>query len=587
MNLIAESKPESSKSSKKRRTPYVQIFALGGLDEIGKNMYAVQYGREIIVIDAGVKFPGPDMPGVDYIIPNIRYLVENKDMVKAIILTHGHEDHIGGLPFVLQQLKVPIYGASLTIGFVRAKLEEHHLAKSTELNIIDEDSTIRFGAMSVEFFRTHHSIPDSLGIVVKTPQGNIVHTGDFKFDMTPVDKPTDWGRLAQIGKDGVLALLADSTNSEKPGYTPSEKTVGNAIKEAFRGCRGRILFATFASNVHRLQQVVEAAEESGRRIAIIGRSMERAFRIGQELGYIRPGKETLIDVNQIDRHPDHSICIICTGSQGEPNAALTRIANGSHQKVAIYPDDTIMFSASPIPGNTQNVNRSIDRLLRAGAEVISGSIMDIHASGHGCREDLKLMHSFLRPTYFMPIHGEHRMLVTHGMLAEEIGLARENIFVMDNGQTLNVSRRMARLGKPVHAGAVLVKGGTISEWESSVTEERRQLADSGVIIVNVVVDSSQNKLLAGPDLVTRGFIYVREAGDIIAHATRVLKRSMAKLQKKDKFHRRGWEESISKTLSSYFETTMGRSPLVLPVLMDVKGKREAAKEPKETVTEAK
>jgi ribonuclease J len=578
MNPLTELKPEAATAaprSKKKRTPYVKVFALGGLDEIGKNMYAVQYGREIIVIDAGVKFPGPDMPGVDYIIPNIRYLIENRDMVKAIILTHGHEDHIGALPYVLQQLKVPIYGASLTVGFVRAKLEEHHLAKSTDLQLVDEHSVIKFNSMSVEFFRTHHSIPDSLGVVIQTPQGNIVHTGDFKFDMTPVDKPTDWGRLAEIGRKGVLCLLADSTNSEKPGFTPSEKTVGKAIREKFEGCNGRILFATFASNVHRLQQVVEAADATGRKIAIIGRSMERAFRIGMELGYIRPPKDMLIDVNQIDRYPDIGVCIVCTGSQGEPNAALTRIANGSHQKVAVYPEDTIMFSASPIPGNTQNVNRSIDKLLRAGAEVISGSIMDIHASGHGCREDLKLMHSFIRPTYFMPIHGEHRMLVHHAQLAEELGMKRDNIFVMDIGQTLNVSRKMARLGKPLTAGAVLVKGGTISEWESEITEERRQLADSGVIIVNVVVDASQNKLLAGPDMVTRGFIYVREAGDIISQATRVLKRSMAKLQKKEKFHRRGWEESITKTLSSYFETTMGRSPLILPVLMDVK------KEPKE------
>jgi len=564
-------KPEGKFEGKPRnkRTPYAKIFALGGLDEIGKNMYAVQYGREIIVIDAGVKFPGPDLPGVDYIIPDVSYLVEHKDMVKGIFLTHGHEDHIGALPYILQQINVPIYGAALTIGFVRAKLEEHRLDKSTEMHVVDEHSVIKFKQVSVEFFRTYHSIPDSLGIVVQTPQGNIVHTGDFKFDTTPVDQAISWARMAEIGRKGVLALLADSTNSEKPGFTPSEKAVGDAIKEQFLNCRGRILFATFASNVHRLQQVVEAADLTGRKLAIIGRSMERAFRIGQELGYIRPPKDMIIDVNAIDRYPDNQICIVCTGSQGEPNAALTRIANGSHQKVAIYPDDTIMFSASPIPGNTQNVNRSIDRLLRAGAEVISGSIMDIHASGHGCREDLKLMHSFMKPTYFMPIHGEHRMLVHHAQLAEELGMDRRNIFVMDIGQTLNVSKRMARLGRPIPAGPIYVKGGSMSEWESAITDERRQLADSGVIIVNVVVDASQNKMLAGPDMVTRGFIYVREAGDIIAQATRVLKRSIAKLQKKEKFHRKGWEDSITKTLSSYFETTMGRSPLILPVLMDV------------------
>ncbi|WP_233531196.1 ribonuclease J [Paenibacillus alkalitolerans] len=568
--------PENNMPNK--RTSYVKIFALGGLDEIGKNMYAVQFGHEIIVIDSGVKFPGPDMPGVDYIIPNIRYLVEHQEMVKAIILTHGHEDHIGGLPFVLQQLNVPIYGASLTIGFVRAKLEEHGLLNQTQLHIVNEDSTISFNKMTVQFFRTHHSIPDSLGIVVQTPQGNIVHTGDFKFDFTPVDKQTDWSRLAEIGRQGVLALLADSTNSEKPGFTPSERTVGNSIRDTFRNCGGRILFATFASNVHRLQQVVEAAEETGRKIAIIGRSMERAFRIGQELGYIRPAKEMIIDMDKIDQYPDNSIVIVCTGSQGEPNAALTRIANGSHKYVSVYPGDTVIFSSSPIPGNTQNVNRSIDRLLRSGAEVISGSIFDIHASGHGCREDLKLMHAFMKPTYFMPIHGEHRMLVQHAQLAEGMGLERKNIFVMDNGQTLTVSKHMAKVGKTITAGNILVKGKMMNEWESTVMEERKRLSGGGVMIVNLVVDSSRNKLLAGPDLVTRGFIYVREAGDTISHATKLIKRTIAKLEKREKFDRKLWDDQIVNTLSAYTEGSMGRSPLILPVIMDVvpKEKRSAS-----------
>jgi ribonuclease J len=366
-----------------------------------------------------------------------------------------------------------------------------------------------------------------------------------------------------------LALLADSTNSERPGYTPSERTVGKAIRETFEQCEGRILFATFASNVHRLQQVVEAAEQCGRKIAIIGRSMERAFRIGQELEYIRPVKEMLIDISKIDHYPDNSVVIVCTGSQGEPNAALTRIANGSHKHVAIYPGDTVIFSSSPIPGNTQNVNRSIDRLLRAGAKVMSGSILDIHASGHGCREDLKLMHSFMRPTYFMPIHGEHRMLVQHAQLAEQVGMERSHIFVMDNGQTLNVSKRMAKLGKPITAGEILVKGSTISEWESAVMEERKILSGSGVMIVNLVVDSSLNKLLAGPDLVTRGFIYVREASDMINHATRLLKRAVGRLEKQERYNKKTWEDQLIHTLSSYTESTTGRSPLILPVIMDV------------------
>ncbi len=558
----------------RRKAPYVKVFALGGLAEIGKNMYAVQYGREIIVIDAGVKFPGPDMPGVDYIIPDISYLLEHRDMVKAIVLTHGHEDHIGGLPFVLQQLNVPIYGAKLTVGFVRAKLEEHHLLRQTELHIVDEHSSIPLGSMTVEFFRTHHSIPDSLGVVIQTPQGTIVHTGDFKFDLTPVDQPADWARMAEIGQKGVLCLLADSTNSEKPGFTPSERMVGNTIKDTFERCKGRILFATFASNVHRLQQVVEAAEATNRKICIIGRSMERAFRIGQELGYIRGPKDLFIDVNRIDRYPDQGICIVCTGSQGEPNAALTRIASGSHSKVSVYPGDTVIFSSSPIPGNTNNVNRSIDRLMRANAHVIAGSIMDIHASGHGCREDLKLMHAFMKPTYFMPIHGEHRMLVTHGQLAEELGMKRKNIFVMDIGQTLNVSKRMARLGKSVKAGELLVKGSKISEWENAVMEERKHLSDSGIMIVNVVVDSAENKLLAGPDLVTRGFVYVREAGDTIQRVTRMLKRTLAKLQKKETFDKKAWNDQIVHSLSSYVETSMGRSPLILPVIMDIREKEQ-------------
>jgi ribonuclease J len=549
--------------------PAVKIFALGGLNEIGKNMYAVQCGREILIVDSGVKFPGADMPGVDYIIPNIEYLLEHRDQVKAIILTHGHEDHIGALPFVLQQIQVPIYGAALTIGFVRAKLEEHGLLRNTELHLIHEDSELQFHRMSVQFFRTHHSIPDSLGVVIETPQGTVVHTGDFKFDFTPVDKPYDYGRLAEIGKKGVLVLLADSTNSEKPGYTPSERTVGEAILETFTECKGRILFATFASNVHRLQQVVEAAAVTGRKVAVIGRSMERAFRVGQELNYIRNAKDLIIDVNRINQFPDNQIVIVCTGSQGEPNAALTRIASGSHQKVSIYPGDTVIFSSSPIPGNAENVNRSIDRLLRAGADIVAGSIMDIHASGHGCQEDLKLMHAFLKPKYFMPIHGEYRMLYKHAELAVETGMPRENIFIMDIGQVLHVTHNTARIGKKIEAGSIYVKASTISHTESSLVEERKKLSESGVVIVNLVVDPQRNMLLAGPDLVTRGFVYVRESSDLVNRAAKVLAKKMTKLLKQETFQRAAWENTIVSTLASYFEKTMDRSPLILPVVMEV------------------
>ncbi len=555
------------KKPKKRyyRKPTVKIFALGGLDEIGKNMYGIQYGKEIIVIDAGIKFPDADMPGVDYIIPNFQYLKDNQHMLKGIFLTHGHEDHIGGLPYVLRDVSAPIYGAALTIGFVKTKLEEHGLLGNTEMHIINETSVVQLRQLKVSFFRTHHSIPDSLAVVVETPLGTVVHTGDFKFDFTPTEQATDWGQMAAIGKSGVLALLADSTNSEKPGFTPSEKAVGQAIRETFRKCDGRILFATFASNVHRLQQVVEAAAECGRKIAVIGRSMERAFKIGQELNYIRPEKHQLIDVRQLDRYPDHEVVVVCTGSQGETNAALTRIATGAHKHVAIYQGDTVIYSSSPIPGNTKNVNRSIDLLLRSGAEVISGSIFDIHASGHGCEEDLKLMHRFIRPKFFIPIHGEYRMLRKHAQLAEETGTDKDNIFILQNGQPLQLTRNKARIGKSLPSGQVLVKGTTTNEWEESIMEERRALGTNGVLLVVLTVDPAQNKMIGRPELITRGFVYVRESAEIISAGTKVVRTVVRALQRRKRFVAKQWEQKIIERMTEYYETSMDRTPVVLPI----------------------
>jgi ribonuclease J len=561
--LPARRKPGGSHAGK------VMIFSLGGLDEIGKNMYGIQYGDEIIVIDAGIKFPDNDLPGVDYIIPNIQYLLDHKEKVKGLFITHAHEDHIGGLPYVLQQINIPLYGAALTIGLVRPKLEEHRVLNDAELHVIDENSEIRFDKLTVRFFRTSHSIPDSFGIVVDTPQGRIVHTGDFKFDLTPLEQPPELHKMAKIGKEGVLALLSDSTNSEKPGFTPSEKMVGKAIKEKFQHCKGRILFATFASNVHRLQQVVEASVECGRKIAIIGRSMERVFRIGQDLGYIRMPEGTMIDVRDVDNYRDNEIVIVCTGSQGEAQAALTRIAAGSHPHIQIYPEDTVIFSSSPIPGNAQNVNRSIDRLLRAGAEVVYGSILDVHASGHGCQEDLKLMLQLMRPKYFVPIHGEHRMLVQHGRLAEQTGVLPEHVFVMDIGETLLVSRKQARKGKRIPSGEVLVKGKMMSRQESEVIGDRRQLGQSGVMIVTLVIDQASRKVVSGPDLVSRGFVYVREAGEVMTAARKVALRVCGSLSRRKIESRDVWKHAISQALASHFESVMERSPLVMPVIMEV------------------
>jgi ribonuclease J len=561
--------PVKKSFRKRSQRGIVKIFALGGVGEIGKNMYGVQYKQEIVVIDCGVKFPGRDTPGVDYIIPNIEYLLEHREQVKGIFLTHGHEDHIGGLPFILKELNVPVYGAPLTIGLVRSKLDEHRLLSDVKLHIIDDSTEIALESLRVRFFRTSHSIPDAFGVVVETPIGPVVHTGDFKFDFSPEDKPADLYKMAKLGEDGVLALMADSTNSEKPGYSPSEKVVGKAIRTTFGRYKGRILFATFASNVHRLQQVVEAAAEHGRKIAIIGRSMEKVFDIAQELGYIRIPDGMMIDVRDVDRYRAHEIVIICTGSQGEPNAALSRIAAGSHKSIHIQPDDTVVFSSSPIPGNTQNINLSIDRLLRAGANVIYGSILDIHTSGHGCQEDLKLMLRLMRPQTFVPIHGEYRMLVSHAALAEQMGIPRTNIHLIGIGDTLTLSKTEVRRGNLIPAGEVLVNGTMTNGLDRSTLDERRKLSDSGLIIVVVSVNRETMEVLAGPDIVSRGFVYVRDSGPLIAQAEGVLRRVIKNLQAKETRSAKVWKKEFSDALTNYFESKLKRSPEILTVIAEV------------------
>ncbi|WP_438444943.1 ribonuclease J1 [Gorillibacterium sp. sgz5001074] len=570
-NPTSEPTTEQRKKPARRRSSrgLVKIFGLGGMGEIGKNMYGIQYKQEIVVIDCGVKFPGRDMPGVDYIIPNIEYLLQHKDQVKGIFITHGHEDHIGGLPFILKELNVPVYGAPLTIGLIRSKLDEHRLLATAQLHVIQDDTVIALDALKVRFYRTSHSIPDAFGVVVDTPIGPVVHTGDFKFDFSPEDKPADLYKMAKLGEDGVLALLADSTNSEKPGFSPSEKVVGRAINTTFGKCRGRILFATFASNVHRLQQVVEAAIEHRRKIAVIGRSMEKVFDIGQELGYIRLPEGMLIDVRDVDRYLDEEIVIICTGSQGEPNAALSRIASGSHKYIQIQPGDTVIFSSSPIPGNTQNINQSIDRLLRAGAHVIYGSIVDIHTSGHGCQEDLKLMLRLMKPKFFIPIHGEYRMLVQHAALAEKIGIPRSDIHLMGIGDTLTISRTEARRGSPIPAGEVFVNGSMPGGLDRSILDERRKLSDSGLIIVVAALDKERMQVLAGPDIVSRGFVYIRDSGALIAQAEAVLRRVIKRLSDREVRSVNVWKKEFADALHSFFESKLQRSPEILTVISEV------------------
>ena len=568
MNQII-SKPAKTQRRPKSSPPPVRVFSLGGIGEIGKNMYGIEYKNEIILIDAGLKFPDSKLSGIDYIIPDMTYLLNQSHKIKGLFLTHGHEDHIGAIPFLLKQLSIPIYGGALTIGLVKAKLEEYRLKGQAELHVFSENDTFEFQHLAVHFFRTTHSIPDAFGIVVDTPYGAVVHTGDFKFDFTPEDLPANLPKMANVGGKGVLALLADSTNSEKEGFTPSDRKVGQAIMESFRECKGRILFAAFASNVNRLQQVVEAAIQCDRKIAVIGRSMEKVFAIAQELGYIRIPEGLLIDVKHIDRYEENRILILCTGSQGEPNAALSRIASGAHRSVQIYPGDSVIFSASPIPGNGQNINRSIDMLMRAGANVIYGPSWGIHASGHGCREDLKLMLSFIKPKFFIPIHGEYRMLLSHRNLAIQTGIQEKNIFVMDIGDTVSLYRNRAKRGRAIPAGEVMISNGEMRSFEDELIEEREELAQEGVVIVVMTVNKTTQQILSGPDIITRGFVYMQDARPLLRRAETALRKNLNRLGERQEYDHALWTKTTHKVLRRHFTKEVGRTPHIMPSIMEI------------------
>ena len=546
----------------------LQIIPLGGLGEIGKNMTVIRVDDEILVIDAGLMFPEEDMLGVDLVIPDITYLLENADKIKAIVLTHGHEDHIGALPYVLKHINVPVYGTRLTLGILEGRLKEAGV-DSGSLHSVMQGDIINIGCFSVGFIRVNHSIPDAVGLSIKTPVGMIVHTGDFKLDYTPIDgKMTDFRRFAELGNRGVLVMMADSTNAEREGHTPSESTVGAAFEKAFHNARGRIIVATFSSNVHRIQQVIDAAVRYHRKVSVLGRSMVNVVSISLELGYISAPEGTLIDIDEINNYRMDEICIITTGSQGEPMSALTRMAMSDHRKVGIVPGDTVVISANPIPGNEKFVTRTIDNLMRLGADVIYGRNQGVHVSGHASREELKLMHNLIRPKFFIPVHGEYHHLVQHAKLARELGMPKENIFISENGQVLEFTRDKGTVAGKVTAGMVMVDGLGVGDVGNIVLRDRRQLSQDGILIVVVTMDRN-NRVVAGPDIVSRGFVYVRESEALMDEARARVQQALERCEDEGVKEWAAIKSNVRDALGRYLFDKTRRRPMILPIIMEI------------------
>lgn len=550
----------------------ISIFALGGLNEIGKNMYVLEYGDTILAIDCGNKFPDESLLGIDLIIPDISYLVENKEKVKALIVTHGHEDHIGGIPYFLKQLNVPVYGTKFTLGLIELKLKEHGLAGETELIEITNSSQLTFDEIKAEFFKVNHSIPDCVGIVFRTPLGNIVHTGDFKFDLTPANKEhSDIHKMAQIGSEGVLLLISESTNAERPGLSPSEQLVGSHILEAFRKAERKVILSTFASNINRVQQVVDAAIDTNRKLALLGRSMLNVVEVAMTRGYLQVPEGLLIDQDQIELFPPEKVAILCTGSQGEPLAALARLSTGNFRGVEVLRGDTVIFAAGPIPGNERYVSRIVDNFFAIGANVIygSGSMSGMHVSGHGYQEDLKLMLTLMRPHYFIPIHGEYRMLNQHRSLAESVGVEEGNTFIIGNGDVVDIQDKKARFTRNVHAGNTYVDGVGVGDVGEVVLRDRKQLAEDGMLVIVLTMSKHEKKLIAEPDTISRGFVYVRDAEDLLREVNRLIKEAVMSIDARGKNQWGAIKQEVRKAAGQYIFHQTKRKPMILPIIIEV------------------
>ena len=568
-------KPRTTRAKRKEKgifkKPSLKIIPLGGIHEIGKNITVFEYDNEIVIVDCGLSFPEDDMLGVDLVIPDITYLEKNANKIKGLVITHGHEDHIGAVPYLLKKINVPIYATKLTAGLIRNKLEEHKLLRSTELNEVVQGQVIKLGKnFKVEFIRSSHSIPDSVMLAITTPAGTVLHTGDFKVDYTPIDgKIMDFGRIAELGNHGILALMADSTNAERKGFTMSESSVGEVFDKLFLHCTKRIVVATFASNVHRVQQIVNSAIKYNRKIAVCGRSMINMIKTATELGYIDCPDDLFIDIDMINTYNDEQLVIITTGSQGEPMSALTRMAAGDHRKVKITPNDLVIISATPIPGNEKFVSKVIDDLMQIGAEVVYSSLEAIHVSGHACQEEQKLIMALAKPKYFIPVHGEYRQLIAHSETAQSMGITKDNIIMMANGRVLEINEDKAEFVSTVPCGRVLVDGLGVGDVGNIVLRDRQHLSQDGLIVIVLTMDSSTGEVVAGPDVISRGFVYVRESENLMDDVKSVVRHEIRKCEERGI---RDWstiKSSTRENLRDYIYMKTKRNPMIIPIIMEV------------------